>query len=255
MATAIPSAPRANVELEETFVRRHPGACLGPHVMLAVQDTGEGMDAATQARLFEPFFTTKDVGKGTGLGLASVYGIVKQSEGYIAVDSAPGHGTTFMIYLPKIEPAAEPGEPKTTSPELPRRSETLPRVSLASPSEMVLLLEDEADVRDFLQEVLQESGYAVLAVGRPSEALRSAEEHAGRIRLLITDVVMPEMSGRELAERMLAAHPMLKVLYVSGYAGDMIARHGVSEGGPHFLAKPFTADALARKVREVLSAP
>ena len=233
----------ANVELDETYTAGRAEVTPGPYVMLAVSDTGVGMDAATQARLFEPFFTTKEAGKGTGLGLATVYGIVKQSGGHIAVYSEPGRGSTFKIYLPCVEGAAAAAE----------------SVPVAAPpalgSETVLLVEDESDLRELAGEVLAARGYAVLQAGAPAEALQLAERHAGPIHLLVTDVVMPGMSGRELADRLLRAYPALRVLFMSGYTDTAIVHHAVLDPGTPFLHKPFTPDALARKVRDVLDQP
>ena len=229
-----------NVELDNAFTRHHPGARTGPFAMFGVSDTGVGMDAKTQARIFEPFFTTKGPGKGTGLGLATVYGIVKQHGGYVSVDSAPGRGTTFRIYLPRVvdtSEAVEVGHAPT---------------ALAQGTETVLLVEDEPGLRDFAREVLETHGYQVLEASRPGEALRLAQEHAGRIQVMVTDVVMPQMNGRELAQRLTSVRPDLKVLYMSGYTDDAIVRHGVLEPGTAFLQKPFSPVALASKVRAVL---
>jgi signal transduction histidine kinase/ActR/RegA family two-component response regulator len=232
----------ASVELDEAYVRRHPGAQRGPHVVLAVSDTGVGMDAEAQARLFEPFFTTKGPGRGTGLGLATVYGIVKQSGGNIWVFSEPGRGTTFKICLPQADAAAAPVEPERA------------RTQALQGSETVLLVEDEADLRDLAREILQMYGYTVLAAGHPAEALRLGQQHEGSIHLLLTDVVMPGMSGRELADRLAPRHGAMQVLYMSGYTDEAIVRHGVLAEGTAFLQKPFTPDTLARQVRQVLAA-
>ncbi len=231
-----------NVELDEPFVRGHPGSSPGPHVMLAVSDTGVGLSAEVQARLFEPFFTTKEPGKGTGLGLSTVYGIVKQHGGYIGVESVPGRGATFRVYLPRV---AEAVEPLQTSAALgrPRRG-----------SQTILLVEDEEDVRGLAREILQGYGYTVLEALDPAGALRIAEQHQGPIHLLLTDVVMPQMSGRQLAERLAPVRPEMKVLYVSGYTDEAIGHHGVLEAGILLLQKPFTPDAIAQKVYEVLEA-
>jgi PAS domain S-box-containing protein len=230
-----------NVTLDEVYARSHPGAVPGPYVMLAASDTGVGMDAETQSRVFEPFFTTKETGKGTGLGLAMVYGIVKQSDGYVSVDSELGRGTTFRIYLPQVEETVEAGGTTAETDPRPRGSET------------VLLVEDEEGVRELAHEILETLGYTVLAAGRPDEALKIVAQHPGPIHLLLTDVIMPGMSGPALAGRLLSARRDLKVLYMSGYT-DL--RHGLLAAGTTLLQKPFTPDALARKVREVLdSAP
>jgi len=233
----------ANVELAETDARRHPGLRPGRYVMLAVSDTGMGMDASTQAHIFEPFFTTKEPGKGTGLGLSMVYGIAQQSGGYVWVDSQPGHGATFRIYLPRVEAAAQAAGPTPTRARPDRGSET------------VLLVEDEADLRDLAREILEAHGYAVLTAGGPEEALRLVAGFGDPIHLLLTDVVMPQMSGRELATRLAPGHPDMKVLYMSGYTDDVIVGHGVLDPGLAFLAKPFTPRTLAGKVRDVLEAP
>ena len=232
-----------NVELEDTFVRRHPGARAGRYVALTVRDTGIGMDADVQAQIFEPFFTTKEPGKGTGLGLAMVYGIVKQHQGYIAVDSQPGRGAAFTIYLPRAE----------------ERLEVRPRPGGSDPtptgSETILLVEDEDAVRELAREILEVHGYRLLTARNGIDALSMSARHPGGIDLLLTDVVMPEMGGRALADRLRAARPGLKVLFMSGYTADAIAHHGVLDPGTILLLKPFTPEGLARKVREVLSAP
>jgi len=230
----------ANVELDEAYARRHVSVRPGPYVMLAISDTGCGMDAETQARIFEPFFTTKEHGKGTGLGLATVYGIVKQSGGNIWVYSEPGKGTTFKIYLPRVEGVAEGSEPAH------------PRSSILRGSETILLVEDEDMVRSLAREILEAHGYAVSEARDSTEALRVCHTHSGSIHLLVTDVVMPGMSGRELAARLGTIHPETKVLYMSGYTDDAVVRHGVLNAGLAFLQKPFTANAFLCKVREVL---
>lgn len=199
---------------------------------LAVTDTGTGMDAHTRARIFEPFFTTKEPGKGTGLGLATVYGIVQQSGGSISVDSEPGAGSTFTICLPRVEEAAFAVE--AASAQAGRGSET------------VLVVEDEAEVRTLVHAVLAEHGYLVLSAGRPGEAVRLAERHAGPIHLLVTDMVMPEMSGPALARQLVAIRPEMAVLYMSGYS-DLVV-----EDGPPLLQKPFTPGTIAQTVRAVL---
>jgi PAS domain S-box-containing protein len=237
-----------NVELDPRFVETHPGARPGPHVRLAVADTGRGMTPETLAHLFEPFFTTKEPGKGTGLGLATVYGIVKQHDGYIEVESAPGRGARFAVYLPRL-PHADVETAEAPAPERPGRG-----------VETILVVEDEADLRDLMREVLQGHGYTVLVAEHPGEALRIAERHPGPIRLLLTDVVMPLMSGRELAGRLAALRPDLRVLYTSGYTTsgytpDAAAMQAALESGGRFLPKPFVPETLARAVREALDAP
>jgi CheY-like chemotaxis protein len=198
------------------------------------------MDADVAARIFEPFFTTKEVGRGTGLGLSVVYGIVQQSGGTIAVESEPDRGSTFRIYLPRVVDAHLPEpEPPTAAP---RGTET------------ILLVEDEEEVRSLAREILERQGYAVLDARDAAEALRIAEHCADVIHLVLTDAVMPAMGGRELAERLLALRPGIRVLYMSGYTDDAMIRHGVSSAGPAFLQKPFTVEALAEIVRRVLDA-
>jgi len=230
----------ANVELEGAYARAHVGAHPGPHVMLAVSDTGAGMDADTRTRIFEPFFTTKGPGKGTGLGLATVYGIVKQSGGHICVYSELGQGTAFKIYLPRVDPAADPVEPGGLLAHVAQGRET------------ILLVEDEEAVRELARDILEANGYAVLEARHGDEALAICERHSEPIHLMLTDVVMPGMNGRELAERLARLRPETKVLYMSGYTDNAIVLHGVLNGRAVFLQKPFSPDALARKVREVL---
>lgn len=234
----------ANIDLDETYPRRLAGVAPGPYVMLAVSDTGIGMDEETQSHIFEPFFTTKELGRGTGLGLATVYGIVKQSGGEVWVYSELGRGTSFKIYLPRLgRKASTLGAEPDAAPKMPVGTET------------VLLVEDEEIVRSLAREVLEMTGYTVLEAGNGREALAVAEQHPEPIHLLLTDVVMPQINGREVAERLAAAHPQMKVLYVSGYTDQTIARHGVLEAGLFFLQKPFSPSTLAQKVREVLDAP
>jgi len=235
-----------NAEMDEAYVRDHLGARPGRYVSLAVRDTGLGMDAETQKHIFEPFFTTKEKGKGTGLGLATVYGIVKQSEGYIWVDSAPGAGTTVRVYLPLVE-----GEPVAEGPRRPAVPEQAP----ARGTETVLLVEDEEMVRRMTREVLEGAGYHVLEASSGFDALRVSSGHGGRLDLLLTDVVMPGMSGRELAERLAPVRPGMKVLYMSGHTDDAIFHHGVTQAGTGFLQKPFTPEALERRIRELLGQP
>lgn len=220
----------------------HPSVTPGDYVLLAISDTGVGMDANTQRRIFEPFFTTKEQGKGTGLGLATVYGIVKQSGGFIWVYSELGQGTTFKIYLPRIA-APVGGEP-----------EPVATVESLRGTETVLIAEDSEAVRRVAKEVLERHGYSVLEAPNGKAALELATWHSAPIQLLLTDVVMPEMSGRELADRLTELRHDVRVLYFSGYTDDAIVRHGVLEAGIAYLEKPFTPDQLARKVREVLDA-
>jgi two-component system cell cycle sensor histidine kinase/response regulator CckA len=231
----------ANVSLDDDLRREYSYIRQGPYVMLSIADTGHGMDKETQSRIFEPFFTTKEKGKGTGLGLSTVYGIIKQSGGYVFVQSEVGRGTTFRIYLPRVEDAAEPLS-------VVRASE-----SAIGGSETVLLVEDEESVRQLVRETLEAKGYKVLEAGHGEAALRIASSHQGPIDMLITDVVMPGMSGRELSKQLCASHPTTKVLYLSGYTEDAIVHQGVLEHGTAFLQKPFTLQMLSRKVREVLS--
>jgi PAS domain S-box-containing protein len=230
----------ANVELDDAFVEAHPGSSIGPHAMMCVRDTGTGMSAEVQAHVFEPFFTTKGVGKGTGLGLATVYGIVKQHGGYVGIESAPGQGTAVSVYLTRV---AATGEGSTEAP---------PDAPRATASGTVLVVEDEDELRELTAEVLGLAGYVVLSAAGPSEALEISRAYAGPIRLLLTDVVMPEMSGRDLAELLLPAHPGMRVLYMSGYTDDAIVHHGVLDPGTTLLPKPFTPDGLTRMVGDVL---
>ena len=233
----------ANVELDETYARHRAEVRPGPHVMLAVTDTGVGMDATTLARLFEPFFTTKEPGTGTGLGLATVYGIVKQSGGHVAVYSEAGHGATFKVYLPRVETALEAGASVPAAMPAARGPET------------VLLVEDEPDVQELAEDVLKTWGYTVLKAGDPAEALGLAGRHDGPIHLLMTDLIMPGMDGRELADRLLVDRPAMKLLFMSGYTNAAIIHHEGLDAGASFLQKPFTPDALVRRVREVLNQP
>src|SRR3989454_2815827 len=230
----------ANVQLDDAYAHQHGPVQPGSYVMLAVSDTGCGMDRETQARIFEPFFTTKEPGKGTGLGLSTVYGIVKQSGGYVWVYSEVGRGTAFKIYLPRGEGAVETVEPGVAPARTVRGSE------------MILLVEDDRAVRVLARSTLQAHGYTVLEAHHGKHALQVYEQHAGPIHLLVTDVVMPEMSGRELADRLKPSRPNMKVLFMSGYTDKAIVHHGELDPGAAFLQKPFTPDALARKVREVL---
>jgi two-component system, cell cycle sensor histidine kinase and response regulator CckA len=235
----------ANADVDDTDLVQHLPLPPGRYVTLLVGDTGIGMDAETLARIFEPFFTTKELGKGTGLGLATVYGIVRQTGGYIWVDSEPGQGAVFRVYLPRHDAPSPAGAGEVSS----AASEPLP-----CGHETVLLVEDEAMVRELMRGTLERQGYRVLSAGSGSEALLVASAHGGPLNLLVTDVVMPGMRGPDLAARLVPAHPRLRVLYMSGYADDAALRHGVREGQAAFLQKPFTRGALARKVRAVLDA-
>jgi len=230
----------ARVDLDAAYAWEHGTVEPGRYVMLAVTDTGVGIDRAAQARLFEPFFTTKEFGKGTGLGLATVYGIVKQSGGYIWVYSEPGRGATFKVYLPRVELAGEP----VAAPQPPARA--------LGGTETILLAEDEPAVRNLARRVLEKHGYTLLLAATGRDGVRLAEQHGSPIDLLVTDVVMPEMGGRELAQHLTTRQPSLKVLYLSGYTDDAIVHHGVLDAGVAFLQKPFKPDELVRKIREVL---
>jgi PAS domain S-box-containing protein len=233
----------ANVEMDSTSAQTHFPLPPGRYVLLAISDTGIGMDAETQARIFDPFFTTKEKGKGTGLGLATVYGIVKQSGGYIWVYSEVGKGTTFKIYLPRTEEEVEESGPGRSGFKAQLGTETL------------LLVEDEDAVRVLVRNVLREKGYRILEASRGEEALELAGQYGGPIDLLVTDVVMPQMNGRELARRLADLLPQIKVLYISGYADNAVWYQGGLDSGGAFLQKPFSPEALARKVREVLGGP
>ena len=235
-----------NVELDELYAADHPGVTPGRYVMLAVTDTGVGMDEETKSRIFEPFFTTKARGKGSGLGLATVYGIVRQTGGHIWPYSEPGTGTTMRVYLPRVDDPADPIEhPSEAPPESLRGSET------------ILLVEDEAPVRSVTRQLLERNGYTVLeaADGRTALSLINGEPDRVHVDLLLTDVIMPGMSGRELADQMKARRPQLRVLFMSGYTDDAVVRHGMLEPGLAYLEKPFRPPVLLRKVREVLRHP
>ena len=229
-----------NVEAAEAAARQLAPTQPGPYVQLVVRDTGCGMDAATQAYIFEPFFTTKEEGKGTGLGLSTVYGIVKQSSGGIQVQSALGRGTAFTIYLPRIDEATTAAEPRKEPDRPPYGMET------------VLLVEDEQGVRTLVRDGLRQYGYTVLEARHGVEAFLISNQHQGPIHLLVTDVVMPGMTGREVAHQLMPLHPGMKVLYISGYIDDAGLRSGTDQARTGFLQKPFTPEALARKVRDML---
>jgi PAS domain S-box-containing protein len=231
-----------NVEFDEPIHQSNGSLPAGRYVTLTVTDTGVGMNAATQARVFEPFFTTKKVGEGTGLGLATVYGIVRQSGGHISVYSEPGAGTTFKIYFPRVDETAAVGD-NGSAPS-----------SIVTGSETVLVVEDSGPVRAIIQQVLKRCGYTVLEATDGESALTLGERHDGPIHLLLTDVVMPRMGGRTLAQQFHKVRPNTRVLFVSGYTDDAIAQHGVLDPGVEYLEKPFTPDTLAKKVRRVLDA-
>ena len=230
----------ANVELDQAYAWQHAGAKPGSYVRLTVVDSGVGMDPATLAHIFEPFFTTKEVGKGTGLGLATVYGVVKQSGGYIWVESEPGHGASFQIFLPRVEKSDELSGPAA------------PLTEMVGGSETILLVEDSEPLRKLTQSFLKSHGFRVLVAQNGEEAIEVEDRHNGKIHLLLTDVIMPGMNGRVLSERLLPKQPGMRVLYISGYTDSFIAGHGVLEQGVALLHKPFTEDALIGKVREVL---
>jgi two-component system cell cycle sensor histidine kinase/response regulator CckA len=235
----------ANVNLDEEYCRQHPSTKVGCHVMLAISDTGCGMDVETQSQIFEPFFTTKEQGKGTGLGLSTAYGIIKQSGGSIWVNSELGKGTVVEIYLPRVE-----GEIGVLDNRLTENQKQTVRGT-----ECLLLVEDEEAVRNLVCETLRRSGYMVLEAPNGGEALRLATEYVGPIHLMVTDLVMPEINGRRLAERMATVRPNMRVLYMSGHTASVVAPLGILEPGVAFLQKPFSPDMLARRIREVLDSP
>jgi CheY-like chemotaxis protein len=234
------SIETGNCTIDEAYCTNHPGTKPGEYVLLSVSDNGCGMDKETLAHIFEPFFTTKGVGEGTGLGLATVDGIVHQNNGFINAYSEQGQGTTFTIYLPR---------------HVEQNEQTLPKgitETALGGQETILLVEDEPAILKMTTMMLESLGYTVLAANKPVDALRLAREHTGEIRLLITDVVMPEMNGRDLVENLLNLYPELKILFMSGYTADIIAHNGILDERANFIQKPFSTNDLALKVREVL---
>jgi CheY-like chemotaxis protein len=230
----------SRLDLDEDDCAVHPDLTPGCYVRLVVTDTGTGMDEETQRHIFEPFFTTKDKGLGTGLGLSTVYGIIRQFSGAIRVTSRPGHGSRFEILLPRLAGASDV-------------EETAPVLELLGGSETVLVVEDQEDVRRLTVDALRNYGFRVLETASGGDALVLVQRHSGPIHLMLTDVVMPRMTGKELTELLKPIRPLMRVLFMSGYAEDVIAHHGVLEAGVDFIPKPFSPDGLAGKVREVLS--
>jgi CheY-like chemotaxis protein len=228
-----------NVIFDESYCTDHPGFVPGDYVLLAVSDNGCGMDKEILDKLFEPFFTTKEAGKGTGLGLATIYGIIKQNGGFINVYSEPGHGTTFRIYLPRHVGKDENVMDETQKPSIHGQ-------------ETILVVEDELAILSLSKRMLEKQGYKVLTAGTPIEAIRLVDDYPDTIDLLMTDVVMPEMNGRDLAKRILSFYPNIRCLFTSGYTANVIAHHGVLDEGVHFLQKPFSLKDLAAKVRKAL---
>jgi signal transduction histidine kinase len=245
---AMPQGGRLTLEtapatLDQAFVAAHPGSITGAHVRLSIHDTGCGMGPDVMSHLFEPFFTTKEPGRGTGLGLSTVYGIVKQHRGYIGVTSEPGRGSSFEVYLPRVEARPTPGRSAPRERLRPGGRET------------VLFVEDEVALRDLMHRVLAKGGYTVLAAGDGVEALAVVEAHPGPIDLVVTDVIMPRMSGPDLAVRLRARDPGIRLLYVSGYTADQLRSQTDLGADATLLPKPFTSDGLLRKVREILDRP
>ena len=232
-----------NADLDESYKQEHQQAIPGRYVVIAVEDSDCGMDTETQAKMFDPFFTTKEFGKGTGLGLATVYGIVKQSGGYIWVYSELGKGTIFKVYLPRTEQTPQQAAPSQTTQVTLRGCET------------ILLAEDSESLREVAREYLESVGYTVLEAGSGAEVLQKAGDFAGKIHLLLTDVVMPEMSGPELVTRLVSLRPETKVIFTSGYTDDAVTRQGVFDPAVAFIQKPYRPKMLARKIREVLGNP
>jgi CheY-like chemotaxis protein len=231
----------SNISLDDQTAAKHVSVKPGEYVMLSVSDTGSGMDEETQSRIFEPFFTTKDLGKGSGLGLSTVYGIVKQSGGNIWVYSELGLGTVFKVYLPRIDTVSSTVETLVQETAAPRGSGT------------ILLVEDEDIVRGLTRKILTQAGYNVLDANGGEEAIHLCRTHVGPIDLLLTDVVMPEISGKEVADRLLELRPKIRVLYMSGYTDEAIVQHGVLDANVEFIQKPFTCVRLAQKVTDVLN--
>jgi CheY-like chemotaxis protein len=231
----------SNIEIDDEYIKQHPTVKAGSYVMLAISDNGIGMNEEIQAHLFEPFFTTKEKGKGTGLGLSTVFGIVKQSEGFVWVYSEPGKGTTLKLYFPRIENEIVKLKSETKSEQRFRGSET------------VLIVEDETPVRALASMILRERGYHVIEAADGNEALRLAKEFAGEIHLVLADVVMPGMNGKTMISQLETLRTGIKSLYISGYADNAVVRHGELDPNVAFLQKPFTVEGLARKVREVIN--
>ena len=232
----------ANVVLDEGYAAYHVGARPGEHVLLAISDTGMGIDEEVRAHIFEPFFTTKERGQGTGLGLSTVFGIINQHEGYIWVYSEVGKGTTFKVYFPRAEEA-----------EFQEQVRSIPLVEDGQGTESILIVEDEAAVRELIVRVLKAHGYQVLEARDGPQALQISEQHDGPIDLLLTDVIMPHMNGKELHERLRDPRPEMRVLFMSGYTDNAIAHHGVLEPGTRLLPKPFSMEDLIRTMRSVLA--
>ncbi len=231
-----------NVAADAAFAAEHPPVRVGDYVRITVRDTGDGMDAATVAQIFEPYFTTKAATKGSGLGLPTALGIVEQSGGAIRVVTAPGQGTAFEVYLPRHAGPAE--EPRAVEP-----------AASVGGTETVLLVEDDDQVRTLLARVLRSHGYVVIEAATPGDALLAAEQHRPAIDLMLTDVVMPRMDGRQLAERIAPTRPAMRVLFMSGHTDDAVLRHGIESSAVAFIGKPLTPDRLLAKLREVLDAP
>jgi two-component system, cell cycle sensor histidine kinase and response regulator CckA len=245
---AMPGGGRLSIETHTEVVgdsdpMKPPEAAPRRYVLLAMSDTGCGMDEETQKRIFEPFFTTKEVGKGTGLGLSTVYGIVKQSDGFIKVYSEPGHGTTFTIYLPAVEGVVQAEKAKP------------PHADQWIGMETILLVEDDMSLRTLTKKVLEANGYTVLVAANLDEAAKAAEEQCGVVHLLLTDVIMPGGSGPDVAARIRKWSPNLRVLYMSGYTGTAMSRLNILEAGSYLIQKPYSPDVLLQKVREVLNEP